>query len=70
MQAQLTKKTWGPAGLPAPSGFAFFSPVKNSSKKIATSSFAYYGWIGQQSGSGFSDRPRGVLGVFASLDRL
>jgi hypothetical protein len=29
-----------------------------------------YGWTGQRSGSGFSDRPRGVLGVFASLDRL
>jgi hypothetical protein len=29
-----------------------------------------YGWIGQESSSGFSDRPRGVLGVFASLDRL
>jgi hypothetical protein len=30
----------------------------------------YYGWIGQQSGSGFSDRPPAALGVFASSDRL
>jgi hypothetical protein len=29
-----------------------------------------YGWIGQQSGSGFSDRPPAALGVFASSDRL
>jgi hypothetical protein len=29
-----------------------------------------YGWIGQRSSSGFSDRPRGVLGVFASSDRF
>jgi hypothetical protein len=29
-----------------------------------------YGWTGQQSGSGFSDRPRPALGVFASSDRL
>jgi hypothetical protein len=29
-----------------------------------------YGWTGQRSGSGLSDRPRGVLGVFASSDRL
>jgi hypothetical protein len=28
------------------------------------------GWTGQQSGSGFSDQPRVVLGVFAFLDRL
>jgi hypothetical protein len=30
----------------------------------------YYGWIGQQPGSGFSDIARPALGVFASLDRL
>jgi hypothetical protein len=29
-----------------------------------------YGWIGQQPSSGLLDRPRGVLGVFASSDRL
>jgi hypothetical protein len=29
-----------------------------------------YGWIGQESGSGFSDRPPATMGVFASLDRL
>jgi hypothetical protein len=29
-----------------------------------------YCWIGHKPGSGFSDRPRGVLGVFASLDRF
>jgi hypothetical protein len=29
-----------------------------------------YGWIGQQSGSGFCDRPREPLGVFASLDLI
>jgi hypothetical protein len=29
-----------------------------------------YGWIGQQSGSGFCDRPPATLGVFASLDRF
>jgi hypothetical protein len=29
-----------------------------------------YGWIGQQSGSGFCDRLPATLGVFASLDRL
>jgi hypothetical protein len=31
---------------------------------------AYYGWTGQQSGSGFSDIARPALGVFASLDRF
>ena len=37
-----------------------------------THSFSIVGycWTGRKSGSGFSDRPRGVLGVFASLDRL
>jgi hypothetical protein len=29
-----------------------------------------YGWIGQQSGSGFINRPREPLGAFASLDRF
>jgi hypothetical protein len=29
-----------------------------------------YGWIGQRSGSGFSDIAGPTLGVFASLDRL
>ena len=29
-----------------------------------------YGWIGQQPGSGFINRPREPLGVFASLDRF
>jgi hypothetical protein len=29
-----------------------------------------YGWIGQQSGSGFINRPPATLGVFASLDRF
>jgi hypothetical protein len=29
-----------------------------------------YGWIGQRSGSGFSDMPRPTLGAFASLDRF
>jgi hypothetical protein len=30
----------------------------------------FYGWTGQQSSSGFCDRPREPLGVFASLDRF
>jgi hypothetical protein len=29
-----------------------------------------YGWTGQRSGSGLSDRPPAALGVFASLDRF
>jgi hypothetical protein len=29
-----------------------------------------YGWTGQRSGSGLSDKARATLGVFASLDRL
>jgi hypothetical protein len=29
-----------------------------------------YGWIGQQPGSGFINRPPATLGVFASLDRF
>jgi hypothetical protein len=29
-----------------------------------------YGWTGQQSSSGFFDRPPATLGVFASLDRF
>jgi hypothetical protein len=29
-----------------------------------------YGWTGQQSSSGFCDRPPATLGVFASLDRF
>jgi hypothetical protein len=29
-----------------------------------------YGWIGQQSSSGFINMPRLALGVFASSDRL
>jgi hypothetical protein len=29
-----------------------------------------YGWTGQRSGSGLSDRPPATLGVFASLDRF
>jgi hypothetical protein len=29
-----------------------------------------YGWIGQQPGSGFINRPREPLGVFASLGRF
>jgi len=38
--------------------------------EIVVSFHLAYGWIGQRSGSGFSDTPRGVLGVFASLDRF
>jgi hypothetical protein len=30
----------------------------------------HYGWIPHNAGFGFLDRPRGVLGVFASLDRF
>jgi hypothetical protein len=33
-------------------------------------SVTHYGWTGQQSSSGFCDRPPATLGVFASLDRF
>jgi hypothetical protein len=37
---------------------------------LALEGAVVYGWIGQQSGSGFCDRPPATLGVFASLDRF
>jgi hypothetical protein len=36
----------------------------------ASSEQKQYGWTGQQSSSGFFDRPPATPGVFASLDRF
>jgi hypothetical protein len=42
----------------------------NAAQLKVVSGEVLYGWIGQQSSSGFLDRPREPLGVFASSDRF
>jgi hypothetical protein len=43
---------------------------QNLLEKLDFSLGTAYGWTGHKPGSGLSDQPRGVLGVFASSDRL
>jgi hypothetical protein len=46
------------------------SSEEGTSYHFRTYEASNYGWTGQESSSGFCDRPPATLGVFASLDRF